>query len=412
MNISSRFGLLDPCLNNGTCIDELADFRCLCQSGFTGKSCGIFNELLLNIQYIVNMITKIRQPRHSIIHMHGYTIQNYCRIHYADGTCDDQCNLAGCGYDGGDCDGPKKICKFLMTLSKKLRASVKIKNDKDGPMIYEWDGEEGNRITIPTGQVRDLILEVNYSGKIRLRRSTSQQGVIVWVQIDVSECRGDCFSNVNTVASYLGAANAKQDLAELGMPIYEAIARHPDIPSPNSTDSFFGMVILGLGLMIVVATVFVLQQRTRKRRMIEAPVWKIPTEAQSKLCSMSQNEQMLRNGFYHDLFGAKRSRHENMNYYQPDPFHESATPFQTERVEAVTVKKKLQPSANLLHEQAASDMPIELPIDTSLVNVRGPFGRTPLIFLADNTVKTEEQLIEDAQNLIDAGANANIQDDG
>lgn len=28
----------DPCVNNGTCIDEIQDYSCKCYAGFTGKS--------------------------------------------------------------------------------------------------------------------------------------------------------------------------------------------------------------------------------------------------------------------------------------------------------------------------------------------------------------------------------------
>ena len=30
---------LSPCLNNGTCIDRVARYSCLCQAGFTGQNC-------------------------------------------------------------------------------------------------------------------------------------------------------------------------------------------------------------------------------------------------------------------------------------------------------------------------------------------------------------------------------------
>ena len=31
--------LLDPCLNNGTCVNTLGSFKCLCESGYEGPFC-------------------------------------------------------------------------------------------------------------------------------------------------------------------------------------------------------------------------------------------------------------------------------------------------------------------------------------------------------------------------------------
>lgn len=30
-----------PCLNNGTCVDEIGNFTCLCQDGWSGGQCEI-----------------------------------------------------------------------------------------------------------------------------------------------------------------------------------------------------------------------------------------------------------------------------------------------------------------------------------------------------------------------------------
>lgn len=29
---------------------------------------------------------------------------DYCNAHYGNGQCDRECNIIGCGWDGGDCD--------------------------------------------------------------------------------------------------------------------------------------------------------------------------------------------------------------------------------------------------------------------------------------------------------------------
>ena len=39
--IQDKNCLVDPCSNNGTCVDGLDTFFCICASGYTGISCGI-----------------------------------------------------------------------------------------------------------------------------------------------------------------------------------------------------------------------------------------------------------------------------------------------------------------------------------------------------------------------------------
>ena len=39
--IQDKNCLVDPCSNNGTCVDGLDTFFCVCASGYTGISCGI-----------------------------------------------------------------------------------------------------------------------------------------------------------------------------------------------------------------------------------------------------------------------------------------------------------------------------------------------------------------------------------
>lgn len=43
-----------------------------------------------------------------------------------------------------------------------------------------------------------------------MKRDNVQEGVVVWLTIDVTNCEKDCFSNVGTVVSFLGRAAAKK----------------------------------------------------------------------------------------------------------------------------------------------------------------------------------------------------------
>ena len=46
----------NPCLNGGTCIDELNNFECLCQPGFSGTNCQIETTQCKIMDYHSNCI--------------------------------------------------------------------------------------------------------------------------------------------------------------------------------------------------------------------------------------------------------------------------------------------------------------------------------------------------------------------
>lgn len=163
----------------------------------------------------------------------------YCVKHFGDGKCDNGCNTSGCGFDGGDCDEKEseqrldlagdvvvillvdsdtfieRAKQFLMTVSKALHATVRIKsNNENQPMIYGWDSGKGLG---PLISVKGNQLEGLTTAEKREKRSTGTErlsGVLIVLSVDVTTCkdqdRDDCFSDVLSVAAYLGAANAKQ----------------------------------------------------------------------------------------------------------------------------------------------------------------------------------------------------------
>uniref|UniRef100_A0A1I7WB69 EGF-like domain-containing protein n=1 Tax=Heterorhabditis bacteriophora TaxID=37862 RepID=A0A1I7WB69_HETBA len=192
------------------------------------------------------------------------------------------------------------VNKFLMTLSVKLRATrVPVPNNQVGDIsknLLAYDG---------TYEIKSSILcHLN-----RFILSTLFFVFFLW-RISIFSCY-----------CYL------QDFSDLGMPIFEAFAHRPNPPT-QSASSLFAFTIGCLAIMIVIATVFILQQRTRKRRIVEAT---------STWCP---------------------------------------------------------------------------PKETAELNARGPYGRTPVMWLADNkSNKTELDLVEDLHRLRFVGADLNIQDD-
>ncbi|KAL3116947.1 hypothetical protein niasHT_002906 [Heterodera trifolii] len=162
-----------------------------------------------------------------------------CAKVYADGHCDEQCNQANCGWDGGDCvhdahepdptadDQPKLLLgelflalalhpstlfsdnmalfrQFLVALSAHLRAS-----ERNGVRYDEKAEEAGKR------------------SKRKAEEKGVVEGIALFLQVDVTMCNmitpGTlaqstqlvgvhtlCFSDLENIAAYLGAANAKQ----------------------------------------------------------------------------------------------------------------------------------------------------------------------------------------------------------
>ena len=57
LNLALPCVLLKPCQNNGACINDNAGvFTCVCQIGYTGKTC----ETRLNNKYILHSFVRIK----------------------------------------------------------------------------------------------------------------------------------------------------------------------------------------------------------------------------------------------------------------------------------------------------------------------------------------------------------------
>lgn len=359
---------------------------------------------------------------HSHVERCPASIRQFCRDHFQDGHCDPACNQSGCEWDGGDCEKEKKTLSgelaviilvepslfvsrsrdFLSGMSKALRLTVRIKSDDIGPMVFSWsiNGGDGERVSFPCGES----LEVSYDRSERSRREVNLRGVMVWIEVDVTNCKTNCFSDVATVASYIGATMAKKDLTDIGMPVYSAVVR-PEHEEASTNSTFWEGIGIGIVvLVLVIATISMLQQRQRKRKMIEAPVWMPPTEQQNKAACLSHSENSLRLALFNaPYFAGKRSKIESLPYISSETFD-----FLPPKVEPKFKEPVVFPEYSELHEQAASQDSISLPIDTSLVNlIAGSYGRTPLMCLAETK---KSNAVQDAVALFNAGALLDLQD--
>ncbi|VDK46897.1 unnamed protein product [Cylicostephanus goldi] len=341
-------------------------------------------------------------------------IAAYCKAHKGDGICDEQCNQEGCDFDGGDCreishkilsgdisvvvlTEPSyfvvNIPRFLRSLSKILRAEIRIKRDQEGPMIFLWQNErKGDRL-----RIEQLYLSSEKS-------NVEKRGIIVWIEVDVAGCVEECFSDVEVVANFIDAA--KEKLTGMNMSIHSVDAKNLR-KSKKSLDTTLLVLLACIAVMIAIAIVFIIHERpSRKRKIIEnAPVWMPPTELEVEK-AMKCNENTWKNRVV--LESSKRRR---MDPAEMKLLEQHLTPKTLKnRVFVQPKEKRAEPAPSSLHVEALSDKPISVPICTEDVNRRGPFGRTPVMVLVRNTVKTEKQILEDLTRLRAAGADLNLWD--
>ncbi|KAK6756336.1 hypothetical protein RB195_014629 [Necator americanus] len=343
-------------------------------------------------------------------------ISTYCSEHRADGICDEKCNQEGCDFDGGDCQGvPNKILSgelsvvvltepsyfvanvagFLRSMSRTLRADVQIKNDQKGPKIFFWnEGKVGDRVKI---EPKGIATRTPKKGK---------RGVIVWIEVDVAACVNECFSDVEVVASFIEAS--RERLSGMNMSIYSADAKRTRKVKTELNISLL-VLLACVMIMIIIAVLFVLHEKTsRKRKIIEnAPVWIPPTELEN-----DKNVGYNGGNWQHRvvLEAAKRRRVDlsQIKLLEEQLNHKGQT---IPRVFVLPKQKKIEPLPSRLYIEAASSNPISTPVAAEDINQRGPNGRTPVMVLVRNTIKTENQVIEDLTKLRTAGADLNLWDD-
>ncbi|KAK5985677.1 hypothetical protein GCK32_005469 [Trichostrongylus colubriformis] len=341
-----------------------------------------------------------------------------CEVKARNGFCDEECNREECDFDGGDCEVAARILSgelsivvlakphyfvdnvqhFVHSLSKSLRSDIHIKRDELGLMAFVWkNGEVGERLHFGK-QFASADLDTS-------AYSAEREGVIVWIEVDVSKCVKDCFSDIEIVASFI-EADKKELLEAMNMSIYSAVAEKPKKrPYPFGITLLF--IVVCISLMILIALLLVIQQKgSRKRKVVQnAPVWMPPTEFISK-----KGEEFTKEMSRSDITALESAKRRRLDPEEIKLLEQKMTPnFPRVRVEAKP--KKLEPQPSKLHVEAASSDPISSLSNCEEVNRRGPYGRTPLMVLVRNSLKTEEQLIDEITRLHAAGADLDLCDD-
>ncbi|KAE9418725.1 hypothetical protein Angca_008863, partial [Angiostrongylus cantonensis] len=264
-----------------------------------------------------------------------------------------------------------------------LRADVHIKSDEKGPIIFLWKrGKIGERITI---------------GKQKHPNSMEYPEILACVEIDVSRCVNECFSDIEVVANFIEATG--NEFSTMNMSIRSAVARK--LKTSEYWNLSLVVVMTCISIVILFAVLLTVHERSsRKRKLIEnAPVWFPPKEFEG------EKQRELNNEINGLLGFSLSSKRRTMDLSRLELLEKSLTS-KLPRFSTLPRPKKLQPLPSQLHIESASEYPISFPLSTEEANKRGPYGRTALMVLARNTKRSEEQLIDDVDAVDDSNRTA------
>ncbi|EGT56752.1 hypothetical protein CAEBREN_31590 [Caenorhabditis brenneri] len=355
-------------------------------------------------------------------------IREYCAARFGNGICDPECNTIGCGYDGGDCENmnsTKIISNIriaiqmdpsefqlrggitLIEISSVLRATVTLQRDEYGPLVFGWDGEsEKDRVQIDMKKLAEQ--------KEGIRKVRSVSGVVVYLEVQENCVEGKClYKDSQTVVDIISARLAKKGINSFGVPISEALVASP--PERGFSNNHMSNTVLWIcvGCLVVVAiagTLTIHKNRTRKRRMISAPVWIPPMENEKRAHTMNLSQHTLLEGYY----DAKRHCTDYVSIAVSNRDEESYNQFYTQPNPCFDINgngtSRAPPSE--IFQQAYGPDPISFPITSETVKYKdAKYGRTILHFLADNNSgKGEELIIQEAKKCIVAGAEIDVLD--
>lgn len=391
-------------------------------------------------------------------------IREYCAARYANGVCDPECNTDGCGFDGGDCANKTESTilndiritvqmsssefqsfggKSLMEISSALRATVRIQRDEEGPLVFEWDGEnEKGRVKMDEKKLTEQHV---LSTVVRKSRSvgTSEYGVVVYLEVQENCAHGKClYKDSQTVVDLISARLAKKGIDSFGVPISEALLAAPRKSGGQTTGSWNVLMwVMGGGcimLIVIPAAMTLKENRTRKRRILNAPVWIPPMENDDKNKRNNNNNNhpsihssqhsLLEPAAYYEAkrhradFELQNSHHMNgngmipYNQFFPQAYQNgydfAGTGNGTDTSRTTSTQVSSTDCFTLLHEQACLQGQITEPITLEAVKIKDPnFKRNVLHWLAANShKKNEEELAREIKECINAGADVNEMD--
>uniref|UniRef100_A0A672MX80 Neurogenic locus notch homolog protein 2-like n=1 Tax=Sinocyclocheilus grahami TaxID=75366 RepID=A0A672MX80_SINGR len=324
--------------------------------------------------------------------------EKYCTDHYADGLCDQGCNTEECGWDGLDCAKkipedlaedvlvivvllpPEELLRtqtaFLQKLSAILRTTLRFRLDQNGEyMIRPYKGRE-----------------------TRIKRELQPQqeviGSVVYLEIDNRLCSqgsDDCFRNANIAAEYLGALSAREML-NFPYPLKEVRSKYPHLHKLNlGVASLFLLVILMVGMLIArrkrehstlwFPEGFFLKKETSSNKNRREPVGQDSLVEESLLADHS--DQWIDT----DCPEAKRLKVEEPSILSDGEDAVDSRQWTQHHLAAADIR--MPPSMALTPPQGEFDR------DCMDVNVRGPDGFTPLMLASFCGGGLEPEVTED-----------------
>ncbi|EGT36218.1 hypothetical protein CAEBREN_13583 [Caenorhabditis brenneri] len=365
----------NPCMNGGNCLEfgnGNSNGICECVYGFTGIKC---QDKLDIVEPKGNLVKELCEQRN-------------CSALASNGVCDKECNYEECGFDGGDCSGGQK------PFSKCLYASRCADLFANGVCNQECNNEE-----------------CLYDGL-------------------------DCQSEL-----YRCPENIRQHCIE---------RREAMVAAPNPVNGNSGIEGLSKNQILLIALIAFLAfgtvlagvlvkagepDRSRKRRIINAPYWVPPmensvdqkTSTRSSRCSLLDDCEYMMNpkrvrgdfemsfdGRYHHIYpttltngvpgafggGFHQNNQNIMNTGPMTPPHQAYLPIE------------LPAEQIALHVEAAGPGPITEPLTYESVNqIDSKYRRRVLHWLAGNTNgKPEHMITTETVQCLDVGADVNARD--
>uniref|UniRef100_A0AAY4E4J3 Notch receptor 3 n=1 Tax=Denticeps clupeoides TaxID=299321 RepID=A0AAY4E4J3_9TELE len=334
--------------------------------------------------------------------------KTYCMDHYADGQCDQGCNYVECGWDGLDCaakvpehlaDGllvivvllpPEELLRtgtaFLQKLSAILRTSLRFRLDQNGEaMIRPYTRHEA-----------------------RLKREIQPEqeviGSIVYLEIDNRQClqdSSDCFPSADSAADYLGALSA----AEMLRFPYRIKSVRKDVPVWTK------MLLMGMAAMLLLV-ILVVGMLIARRKREHSTLWFPEGFFLKKETSSNKNR---REPVGQDALGLKhmpKTVEESLLGDHSDQWIDADCP-EAKRLKARLLPPSCSHICDAVdsrqwtqHHLAAADirMPPSMALtppqgefdgDCMDVNVRGPDGFTPLMLASFCGGGLEMEVVED-----------------
>lgn len=203
--------------------------------------------------------------------------ETYCSDHYADGLCDQGCNTEECGWDGLDCAGkipadiaenvlvivvllpPDELLKtktaFLQKLSTILRTTLRFRIDQNGEyMIRPYTVHDARP-------------------KRELQSQPEVIGSIVYLEIDNRLCSqdsDDCFRTAESAADYLGALSAT-DLLRFPYPLKSVRSEIIEIIEIPLWAKLLLVAVATLFLMVILMAGMLIARRKREHSTLWFP---------------------------------------------------------------------------------------------------------------------------------------------